>query len=74
MLFRGRRLEVEATKTHATYRLLDGQPLEIAHHGKVITISADRPAVEAIPTAPHRPAPVQPAGRAPLRRGKAQPA
>src|SRR5581483_10265612 len=31
--FRGRRLRVEATKTHARYVLLDGEPLEIAHHG-----------------------------------------
>src|SRR5207247_5842935 len=30
LLFRGRRLLVEATKTHATYTLLAGPPLEIA--------------------------------------------
>jgi alpha,alpha-trehalose phosphorylase len=72
LLYRGRRLEVEATKTEATYRLLDGPPLEVVHHGKAITISTDVAAVEPIPPPPSRPAPIQPTGRAPMRRGKLQ--
>ena len=70
-VLRGRRLKVEATKTHATYTLLDGAPLAIAHHGKTITISTDEPVAEALPPAASRPAPSQPRGRAPARRGKA---
>jgi alpha,alpha-trehalose phosphorylase len=66
----GRRLKVEATKTHATYTLLDGAPLDIGHHGKTITISTDEPVTEAIPPAVSRPSPSQPRGRAPARRGK----
>jgi alpha,alpha-trehalose phosphorylase len=71
LILGGRRLKVEATKTHATYTLLDGAPLAIDHHGKAITISTDEPATEAIPPAVSRPAPSQPRARAPARRGKA---
>ena len=74
LLFRGRRLQVEATKTHATYTLLDGDALELGHHGKSIVVSAESPAVEPIPPTPSRPSPSQPPGRAPVPRGKLQPA
>jgi len=73
LLYRGRRLEVEATKAEATYRLLDGPPLEVLHHGKAMTISTERASVEPIPPPTSRPAPIQPSGRAPLRRGELQP-
>jgi alpha,alpha-trehalose phosphorylase len=43
LLFRGRRLKVDVTDTHATYTLLDGAPLEIRHHGNPVTISRDGP-------------------------------
>ena len=70
LVLRGRRLKVEATKTQSTYTLLDGAPLEIRHHGKAITISADEPVTEANPPAVSRPPPSQPRGRAPVRRGE----
>ena len=70
LVLRGRRLKVEATKTQSTYTLLDGAPLEIRHHGKAITISADEPVTEANPPAVSRPSPSQPRGRAPARRGE----
>jgi alpha,alpha-trehalose phosphorylase len=69
MLFRGRRLKVVATRSQATYELLAGEPLELAHHGRPITVAAGEPVVETIPAAPVWPAPVQPAGREPRRRG-----
>ena len=70
LLVRGRRLSVEATKTHATYTLLAGEPLELAHHGDTITLSTDSPVTEAIPpVASSDPTPSQPKGRAPARRG-----
>jgi alpha,alpha-trehalose phosphorylase len=71
LVVRGRRLKVQATKTHATYTLLDGAPLEIGHHGKTIALSTDEPVTEALPPASSRPAPRQPRGRAPARRGRA---
>jgi alpha,alpha-trehalose phosphorylase len=73
LMFRGRRLQVETTKTHATYTLLDGAPLEIAHHGKALTVSVDGPQTEAIPPMPARRSPAQPPARAPARRGSLQP-
>jgi alpha,alpha-trehalose phosphorylase len=71
LLFRGRRITVEVTKERATYSLLEGEPLEVAHHGRQITIAAGTPVTE--PIAPHtEPPPLrQPAGREPLRRGEA---
>jgi alpha,alpha-trehalose phosphorylase len=69
LMFRRRRLTVEATKSMATYRLLDGEPLEVAHHGEPITIAVGAPVTRPIPPAPVRPAPSQPPGREPLRRG-----
>jgi alpha,alpha-trehalose phosphorylase len=70
LVVRGSRLSVEATKAHATYTLLEGTPLVIAHHGKTFSVSTDTPVTEAIPAAVSRPAPNQPPGRAPARRGE----
>src|SRR5436309_5152504 len=50
LLFRGRRLAVEATKDAATYTLLEGPPLEIAHHGTPLTVSTAQPVVVALPS------------------------
>jgi alpha,alpha-trehalose phosphorylase len=69
LLFRGRRLKVEATKAEATYVLLDGEPLEIGHHGATITVSTTEAVTRPIPAPPDRPTPTQPLGRAPARRG-----
>jgi alpha,alpha-trehalose phosphorylase len=66
----GRRLEVEATKTHATYKVLDGPPIELTHHGKTLVVSVGAPVTEVIPPCASGPSPSQPDGRAPLRRGK----
>jgi alpha,alpha-trehalose phosphorylase len=68
LVFRARRLKVEVTKRDATYTLLEGEPLRTAHHGESLELSADAVTRE-IPPAPERPAPTQPPGRAPLRRG-----
>jgi alpha,alpha-trehalose phosphorylase len=65
ILFRGRRLRVEVNAEHATYELLDGEPLELTHHGEPVTVSSDEPLSCPIPPPPSRPAPHSPAGRAP---------
>jgi alpha,alpha-trehalose phosphorylase len=70
LVFRGRRLKVDVGKGQATYTLLDGEPLEIGHHGRTITITADDPTTQPIPPPVFRAAPNQPAGRAPVPRGK----
>jgi alpha,alpha-trehalose phosphorylase len=70
LLVRGRRLKVEATKTEAAYRLLEGEPLQISHHGERLTVSTDETVTKPIPPPSERDTPTQPAGRAPARRGK----
>jgi alpha,alpha-trehalose phosphorylase len=69
LLYRGSRLRVEIGKTHATYTVLAGGPVEITHHGTPITVAKAVSVAMEIPAPPHRPAPAQPHGRAPLRRG-----
>jgi alpha,alpha-trehalose phosphorylase len=69
LVVRGTRLKVEVTKTEATYSVLDGVPLELTHHRKAFTVAAGEPVTLSIPAAPQRPAPTQPPGREPARRG-----
>jgi alpha,alpha-trehalose phosphorylase len=68
LLFRGRRLKVDVNRADATYTLLDGDPLEVGHHGQAIHISREEPVVRPIPPPVERPTPTQPHGRAPRRR------
>jgi alpha,alpha-trehalose phosphorylase len=71
ILFRGRRLKVEFDRNAATYTLLGGPPLVIAHHGEPVEISAEAALTKPIPAAPARTAPTQPTGREPARRESA---
>ncbi len=66
--FDGRRLEVEVSHRRARYTMLEGEPLEITHHGDVVTVAADRPVSRPIPEPPKLEDPKQPHGRAPTRR------
>ncbi|MBX9399558.1 family 65 glycosyl hydrolase [Streptomyces sp. TRM72054] len=68
VLIRGRRLRVEIRDGTARYVLLEGEPLELLHHGEPFTVTADEPTERAIPPAPSRPEPRQPRGREPVRR------
>jgi alpha,alpha-trehalose phosphorylase len=68
LVFRGSRLEVNVTKMQVTYTLLEGEPLEVKHHGKPVELAAGSPSTEAIPDAVERPRPSQPKGRVPARR------
>jgi alpha,alpha-trehalose phosphorylase len=67
--YQGRLLVVTVTPTEATYRLLDGDPLDVHHHGRSLTVTEDEVSAD-IPPAPEV-APVhQPHGVAPRRRGR----
>jgi alpha,alpha-trehalose phosphorylase len=66
--FRERRLKVEITHEGARYSLLEGAPLEIAHHGETLNVTRERAVTRKIPTPSVRDAPRQPPGRAPARR------
>jgi alpha,alpha-trehalose phosphorylase len=68
VMCRGRRLLIDVRQGEARYSLLDGETLQIVHHGQTVTVDSGQPAVLRIPPAPAREAPTQPAGREPLRR------
>ena len=65
LLYRGRKLRVEVSADEATYSLLDGEPLELIHHGDSITVTQESPVTRPLPPVPHRPEPRQPPGREP---------
>ncbi len=68
VMCRGRRLLIDVRHGEARYSVLDGEPIEIVHHGEQITLEAGQPAKLRIPPAPARETPAQPAGREPFRR------
>jgi alpha,alpha-trehalose phosphorylase len=69
IMFRYRSLEVEVLRDEARYRLLQGEPLDIHHHGEPVRVEPGEPTAHPIPplemTAP---APRQPPGREPAHR------
>jgi alpha,alpha-trehalose phosphorylase len=67
LTFRGTRFQVEIDREGATYHVITGEPLELAHHGETFTVTSE-PVRLPIPSLDPGPAPVQPEGRAPKRR------
>ncbi len=65
LTYRGRRLRVEVNGRGARYELLQGEPLELLHHGEPFTLTAGEPQELPVPPMPHRPAPPQPRNREP---------
>jgi alpha,alpha-trehalose phosphorylase len=70
MLYRGRLLAVDVNHQRATYRLLEGPPLELTHHGERLRVTPDEPATAAVPLTPKKVPPRQPQGREPAVRGR----
>ena len=69
LLKEGRRLSVEITRGEVRYTLLDGDPLDIDHHGTRVTLVPGAPHTAECPPS-FKPPPVSPPhGREPLRRG-----
>jgi len=66
--YRGRRLRVEVDHRQATYALLAGERLTIAHHSRRLTLAPGRTMARPIPPLPERQRPAQPPGREPARR------
>jgi alpha,alpha-trehalose phosphorylase len=64
--YRGRKLRVTIVAARATYELMDGEPLQISHHGQSFLLGA-KSAERAIPRVTAGPRPLQPPGRAPYR-------
>ncbi|MCU1669092.1 MAG: putative enzyme [Blastococcus sp.] len=65
--YRGRKLTVTVTPQQATYQVLDGEPLDIRHHGRQVTVGTDDLVLD-IPPAPQVEPVRQPYGCAPRRR------
>lgn len=65
MGYQGRCIHVEVTPAESTYRLLNGPPLDIQHHGTPITVASQSPVTCANPPAPRLSPVTQPPGREP---------
>jgi alpha,alpha-trehalose phosphorylase len=65
---RGRSLLVEVTPKETSYSLLDGQPLELRHHGKTLKVPSGKPVTRPNPPAHPGDRPRQPPGREPEHR------
>jgi alpha,alpha-trehalose phosphorylase len=64
-----RMVRVEVDHRQAVYVLVEGEPLDLTHHGDKIRVAADAPVTVPIPPAPPPgEPPEQPPGRAPTRR------
>jgi alpha,alpha-trehalose phosphorylase len=69
--FKNRQIMVEVDQRQARYTMVEGEPLDVTHHGDSVTIATDSPVTMPIPPAPRREPPKQPPGRAPVRRRSA---
>ncbi|MHB8295866.1 MAG: glycoside hydrolase family 65 protein [Acidimicrobiales bacterium] len=63
-----RRLRLEVTPGSTTYRLLEGEPLQLRHDGKLVTVPKGSPLVRPTRRIPPADPVTQPRGREPLRR------
>ena len=65
LTYRGRRLRVEVNSHGTRYELLQGDPLDLVHHGEPFTLVEEQAQELPVPPAPRRPAPPQPQTREP---------
>jgi alpha,alpha-trehalose phosphorylase len=65
--FRGRKLRVTVRSGEAEYELLDGDPVDLVHHGVQFNLTS-KPARHKIPALKAGPRPAQPPGREPYKR------
>ncbi len=68
LYYRQRRISVTATPDTVTYRLHEGEPLTVCHHGDPVTLQLDQDTERPLPESVQHPRPTQPAGRAPTER------
>jgi alpha,alpha-trehalose phosphorylase len=68
LMFHGASLRIEVNSGRARYSVVDGQSLEILHHGERVTVEPGKTVERPIPRLEPRPAPSQPMGRAPAKR------
>jgi alpha,alpha-trehalose phosphorylase len=68
LLYNGRRLRVDVHPKEVRYEVLDGDPMELIHHGESLTVGQQAPQTRPVPPAPRRTPPHPPPGRRPPRR------
>jgi len=68
LVYRGRRLLVDVRPDGARYELLDGEPLEVTHHGEALTVAPGAVETRPLPHDVRRTPPPPPPGREPPRR------
>ncbi|CCG03508.1 glycoside hydrolase family 65 protein [Blastococcus saxobsidens] len=71
MVYRGRKLTVTVEPARATYRLVDGDPLDIRHHGRQVTVDHEDVVLD-IPAPPDVEPVSQPPGCEPRRRTRSR--
>lgn len=69
LTYRGRRLQVAIGPDEACYELLTGDPLEVRHHGKVVTLKRGSPQTLPYPPLPELTQAAPPPGRSAGREG-----
>jgi alpha,alpha-trehalose phosphorylase len=67
--YRGRGLRIDVGSDHARYELLDGEPLDLLHHGEPFTLEPSSPQTRPCPPPPKLPPIAPPPGRSIGRRG-----
>jgi alpha,alpha-trehalose phosphorylase len=70
MTHRGSLLKAEVRHEGAVYTLLEGPPIEIAHHGERLRLEVGQPVTRQVPAPPALEPPKQPPGREPARRAR----
>ena len=68
LLYRGRRVRIDIGREHARYELLDGEELDLLHHGERFTLMPASPQTLSNPLLPQPPPVDAPPGRAAGRR------
>jgi alpha,alpha-trehalose phosphorylase len=69
LCFRGSTFKVEIEPTQVTYRLLNGEAVEVQHYGSTVQMTADGPATLPIHARERSKSPSQPEGREPPQTG-----
>jgi len=64
LLYRGQCLHVDISSGHARYELLDGESLDVLHHGETVTLVPGSPQTHLFPALPEPPPVEPPPGRA----------
>ncbi|MDY6997805.1 MAG: glycosyl hydrolase family 65 protein, partial [Actinomycetota bacterium] len=68
IVLRDSKIVVAIDRNNATYRLLQGSPTDLAHHGEPFVLEPDTPVTLPIPALAYRTPPPQPKGCEPYRR------